>query len=106
MSKVPENRMGCFNLCHGHYVMSMTFRINFSQLETTVMVITRKVVHCMILDRKTLIREKLEKHTKPLKYMKKKVVMDVTLLRVENIEILSFLLFCSAVQLFSFLILS
>ena len=49
-----------------------------SQLETTVMVITRKVVHCMILDRKTVIREKLEKLTKPLKYMKKKVVTDVT----------------------------
>ena len=71
--------MGCFNLCHGRYVMSVTFRINnFSQLETTVMVTTRKVVHCMILDRKTLIREKLEKLTKPLKYMKKKVVTDVT----------------------------
>ena len=81
--------MGCFNLCHRRYVMSVTFRINnFSQLETTVMVITRKVVHCMILDRKTLIREKLEKLTKPLKqkYMKKKVVTNVTLLRVENIK--------------------
>ena len=87
MSKVSKNRMGCFNLCHGCYVTSVTFRINnFSQLETTVMVITRKVVHCMILDGITLIRENLEKLTKPLKYMKKKVVTDVTLLRVENIE--------------------
>jgi len=32
----------------------------------------------MILDRKILIREKLEKITKPLNHMKKKVVTDVT----------------------------
>ena len=87
MSKVSKNRMGCFNLCHRCYITYLTFRINnFSRLETTVMVVIRKVVHCMILDRKTLIRENLQKLTKPLKYMKKKVVTDVTLLRVENIE--------------------
>ena len=80
MSKGSKNRMGCFNLCHGRYVTSVTFKINnFSQLETTVMSNYKKggALHDI---------RKLEKLTKPLKYMKIKVVTDVTLLRVENIE--------------------